>query len=326
MIKRTLVCLLLIAAGCVAFAQSSADIRAYIEQYRGMALEQERQYGIPASITLAQGILESGAGTSTLARYANNHFGIKRGYDWSGPCYYAWDDDPRKSPFRKYASVADSFRDHSRFLMNNSRYSALFAKSVFDYRGWANGLQRAGYATSPTYARALIGYIDAYRLYEVNGGVKLRPGKVVTITRTTTVEDLAEHTDIQLDAAETTEEEESVEHSLQRVVVEINEVRCTILYPGETLASISMRYNIPRDKLLEYNETTRAADIHEGDIVFLERKRKKFYGPKDYYYVREGETLYGISQQFGIRLSNLSNMNDLTIFSHIQTGMKLRLK
>ena len=314
------------AAGCVARAQSASDIRAYIGRYRGLALEQERQYGIPASITLAQGILESGAGTSSLARRANNHFGIKRGYDWSGPCYYAWDDDPRKSAFRLYHSVEESYRDHSRFLMNNGRYSSLFAKSVFDYRGWANGLQRAGYATSPTYAKALIGYIDAYRLYEVNGGVKLRPGKTVTITRTTTVEELAEQKDIQMDAAETTEEEEDVERALRRIVVEINDVRCTILYPGETLSSIAMKYDIPKAKLLEYNETTREADIREGDIVFLERKRKKYYGPKDYYYVREGDTLHGISQEFGIRLSRLSRMNDLSLFAALRPGMKLRLK
>ena len=316
-----LLCWMIVSTG---FAQSSADIRAYIERYKQVALEEERN-GIPAPITLAQGILESGAGTSGLAVRANNHFGIKRGYDWTGPCVYAWDDDPRKSPFRQYNSPEESYRDHSKFLKDNGRYNFLFNKSVYDYRGWANGLQLAGYATSPTYAKALIGYIEAYRLYEVNGGVKLRPGKTVTITKTITVEEIVEQ-ELQLEDDEETEEEESVTNAIQRIYVEINDVRCTILYPGETLSSISMKYDIPKSKLLEYNETTSEEDIHEGDIVFLEKKRKKYRGAMDYYKVKEGETPYQISQQFGIRLSSLIKMNDLTLFSKLSKGQKLRIK
>lgn len=306
------------------FAQSSADIKAYIARYKQIALEEEK-HGIPAPITLAQGILESGAGTSGLARNANNHFGIKRGYDWTGPCVYAWDDDPHKSPFRKYSSAEQSYRDHSKFLMGNGRYNFLFNKSVYDYRGWANGLQLAGYATSPTYAKALIGYIEAYRLYEINGGVKLKPGKTVTITKTITVEEIVEQ-DLQMEEDQETEEEESVTTATRRTYVEINDVRCTILYPGETISSISMKYDIPKSKILAYNETTSEEDIHEGDIVYLEKKRKKFRGAQDYYKVKEGETLYWVSQQFGIRLSSLSKMNDLSLLSKLQPGTKLRLK
>lgn len=310
------------------YAQSASDIHAYIANYKQIALEQERQYGIPASITLAQGILESGAGKSGLARNANNHFGIKSYGGWTGPCVYAWDDEPHKSSFRQYSSVEESYRDHSLFLRNNSRYSSLFEKSVLDYRGWANGLQRATYATSPTYARALIGYIEAYKLYALNGGVKLPPGKTITIYKTITVEELEEDEDVKMAEEEESEEEESVNRTIRRYgfVVEINDVRCTVLYPGETLASISMKYDIPQTKLLEYNETTNKDELKEGDIVFIEKKRKKYYGAQDYYRVREGESLYQVSQRFGIRVANLAKMNHLNLFSNLSEGQMLQLK
>lgn len=307
-------------------AQSSADIKAYIARYSQIALEQEREFGIPAPITLAQGILESGAGKSGLTRTSNNHFGIKKGSSWNGPTYAAWDDEPHKSSFRVYASAEESFRDHS-LLLTKSRYRHLFSKSVFDYRGWAIGLQHAGYATSPTYAKALIGYIDAYQLYAINGGVKLRPGRTVTITKTITVEELVERKDIQLSENEESEEEVIVSKAIQQygLNVEINNVRCTVILPGETLASVSLKYDIPQSELLEFNETTNSKDIKEGDIVFLEKKKKKFIGPRDYYRVHKGETLYQISQQFGIRVSNLAKMNNLSIFSTLSEGQKLIL-
>lgn len=306
--------------------QSSADIQAYIERYRETALQHEREYGIPASITLAQGILESGAGKSALSRNANNHFGIKAYGGWTGPIYSAKDDEVGLSKFRVYASADESYRDHAKFLKSGSRYQFLFDKSIFDYRGWANGLQRAGYATSPVYAKALIGYIEAYNLYAINGGVKLKKGKTTVITKTITVEELVEMDDVRMDENEISEEEETVKEAIRKFVVDINDVRCAILYPGETLASLALRYDVPYEKLLEYNETTNEKDIHEGDIVFIEKKKKKYGGPQDYYRVREGDTLYKISQQFGIRLNNLLKLNDLSIFSSISEGQRLKLK
>ena len=329
------VCSLCIVFSFCAQAQSSGTIQGYIASYRKIALEQERRYGIPASITLAQGILESRAGTSGLALSANNHFGIKIFGGWSGPVYYAWDDEPQKSAFRKYNSANESYEDHARFLMDNSRYRFLFDISVFNYRGWANGLQTAGYATSPTYAKALIGYIEAYQLYAINGGVKLPAGKKVVIERTITIEELVKNEDIQMAKNEISEEEESVSATIQGtssyagrdgIIVEINNVRCTTLYPGETLASISMQYDIPQSKLLEYNEATSKEDFKEGDIVFLEKKGKKYTGTQDYYHVRNGESLYQISQKFGIRLNNLAKLNHLSLFSSLPEGQRLKLK
>lgn len=306
--------------------QSSSDIQLYIMRYQGIALEQEKAYGVPAPITLAQGILESGAGKSGLTRNANNHFGIKAYGGWTGRIYLAWDDESTKSKFRWYNSASESFRDHSLFLKNNSRYRSLFTKSVYDYRGWANGLQRAGYATSPTYAKALIGYIDTYKLYAINGGVKLRPGKTIAITRTITREELVGRKDLQLEETEESEEQGSIENTIRKFVVEINGVRCTILYPGETLSSIAMKYDISKRDLLLFNETTSEDDFQEGDIVFLGKKKKKYEGARDFYRAKEGESLFTISQQFGIQLASLSKMNHIDFFTFFVGGEKVKLK
>jgi hypothetical protein len=310
-----------------ATAQSSSDIQEYIRLYSKAALEQERTYGIPASITLAQGILESGAGKSGLTRNTNNHFGIKALGGWNGPVYYAWDDEPNKSKFRVYASAAESFRDHSEFLKRNSRYRSLFSKSVYDYRGWAIGLQKAGYATAKNYAAALIGFIDTYKLYAVNGGVKLKAGKTVIVTHAanTTSQPVFDESCVQEESV-TSEEEEYVEKTIQRYVVEINEVRCTILYPGMTLSSIAMKYDIPKQKLLEFNETTSEDDLKEGDIVFLDKKKSKYMGAKDFHHVKADESIYGISQEYGIKMESLMKMNKLDLFSRLKEGEKLRLK
>lgn len=306
-------------------AQSSSDIISYISKYKDIALEHEKEQGIPASITLAQGILESGAGKSMLAVNANNHFGIKAGSSWDGNVYLAWDDEINKSRFRKYATAEESFNDHARVLKGD-RYRSLFAKSVYDYRAWAYGLQKAGYATSPNYAKALIGYIDAYKLYSINGGVKLKPGKTITITKYVTKEQPIFDADCLIEDEVQTEEEEFIKRTINKYVVEINNVRCTLLYPGESITSISMKYDIPKEKILEYNEVVTEANIKEGDIVFLEKKKTKYNGSRDYYNVKENDTLYEISQQFGIRLSNLAKMNGIDLFTKLKVGRRLKLK
>lgn len=316
---------------CISFmmsvihAQSSSDIKLYILKFKDIALEHERMYGIPASITLAQGILESGAGKSMLTVHANNHFGIKAGSSWRGSIYLAWDDEIHKSKFRKYSSAIESFDDHAKVLKGN-RYSSLFAKSIYDYRAWAYGLQKAGYATAPNYAKALIGYIDAYKLYSINGGVKLKPGKTITITKYVTKEKPVFDADCIIEDEVQTEEEEFIKRTINKYVVEINDVRCTLLYPGESIASISMKYDIPKEKILEYNEVVTDANIKEGDIVFLEKKKTKYNGSRDYYNVKENDTLYEISQQFGIRLSNLARMNGIDLFTKLNVGRRLKLK
>ena len=307
----------------LSFSQTPSEIHAYIEKYSQVALDQEKEYGIPASITLAQGILESAAGTSQLTVNANNHFGIKALGGWEGPVYLAWDDETEKSRFRKYDSAEESFRDHSFVLKNSPRYSSLFKKSVYDYRAWAIGLQTAGYATASNYAKALIGYIDAYALYAINGGVKLRSGKTVTIT---TIESTRAEDDCHKNDTVMSEEQEEIDRIESHYVVEINGVRCAILYPGQTLSTLSQKYDISRQKLLEYNEVKSSTDIKEGDVVYLASKKRRYHGIQDYYIVKDGDTLHSISQQFGIRLGSLIRMNRKSSVSTITPGEKLMLK
>ena len=307
-------------------AQTPSEIRAYIDQYKSIALEQERLYGIPAPITLAQGILESGAGKSGLAINANNHFGIKAIGGWSGGIYLAWDDGVTKSRFRVYSSVAASYEDHSKVLKDGSRYQSLFNYSVYDYRSWAYGLQKAGYASATEYAKALIGYIDAYQLYTINGGVKLKPGKKNVISKTITVDELSQSGELVIDESVTTEEEEEVKKITNKYAVLINGVRCTILYPGETLSSIAMKYDIPRREILKLNETDTESDIHEGDVVYLQKKKRKYHGALDFYRAMEGETIYDISQQFGIKKDRLAKMNHMTPSTVLSEGEFVRLK
>jgi LysM repeat protein len=322
---RIITTLFLLLAVVSTKGQSQADILAYVDKYKQIALEQERIYGIPAPITLAQGILESGAGKSGLTRNSNNHFGIKALGGWNGGIYKAWDDEPQKSSFRVYATASESFHDHSKVL-KAPRYRSLFTKSIYDYRGWAIGLQRCGYATAKNYAAALIGFIDTYRLYAINGGVKLRPGKTVIVTQTIATAPPAFDESCQMDEEEQSEEEQSVKEAVTRYVVDINDVACTILYPGTTLASIAMQYDIPREQLLEFNEVVVEEEIKEGDIVFLDKKKKKYTGAKDFYRAREGDTLYSIAQQFGIKVASLAKMNHRDISEQLYEGDKLRLK
>ena len=307
-------------------AQSSADIQEYIKRYGQIALEHERMYGVPASITLAQGILESGAGLSLLTRNTNNHFGIKAGQSWRGDVYLAWDDEADKSRFRCYATAEESFADHSRLLKDNRRYSSLFLNSVYDYRAWAKGLQESGYATADNYARALIGYIDTYKLYAINGGVKLRPGKTVVVTNYIMVDQPSFDADCVMPDSEESSEEHEVAEALKSFIVEINDVRCTVLGPGESLADISRKYDIPRKRILAYNELVDEASVHSGDVVYLAKKKRKYSGIQDTYIVREGDTLYGIAQHFGIQMASLARMNGIDLFSGLKVGGAIALK
>lgn len=307
-------------------AQNTATVQAYIEKYKATALKFEKEYGIPAPITLAQAILESGAGTSSLTRLSNNHFCIKAGSGWKGRIHRAWDDEIVKSRFRCYDSAEESFRDYAKLLSTSRYYKPLFKINVYDYRGWAHGLKKAGYATAPNYAQALIGLIDHYKLYAVNGGVKLRPGKTVVITRKIEVEKPVVAPEDVMPEDEITEEESAVAAAAMRYAVEINDVRCTVMQPGENLASIARKYDIAPSELLKFNEIARESQIGAGDIVFLDKKKKRYNGSQDVYIAREGETLHDVSQEFGIQLRQLAKLNGINEYSLLRNGTKIYLK
>lgn len=303
-----------------------AAVQSYIAKYKSIALQNEKEFGIPAPIILAQGILESGAGTSGLTLASNNHFGIKAGSKWKGNVHLAWDDETQKSRFRCYASAADSYRDHARLLTSNPCYRQLFNINIYDYRGWAHGLKKAGYATAPHYAQALIGIIDRYKLYDINGGAKLKPGKTVTIIRYITIEKPEFQEDCLLDEEVESEEQIMIEEAVRRYAVLINDVSCTVLQPGETLASVSRKYDISPDLLLKFNEVGSEYQVKEGDIIFLGKKKKKYEGPQDVYITRKGDTLYGISQEFGIQLHQLAKLNNMNDYDRLREGVRINLK
>lgn len=274
----------------------------YINQYKDLAIEQMHKYRIPASITLAQGVFESGAGRSELARRSNNHFGIKC-HGWTGSKTYHTDDAPNEC-FRVYRNVHDSYEDHSRFLVNGSRYRNLFRLSVTDYKGWARGLKAAGYATNPKYADRLIEIIQLYRLYEYDrakGYDKF----------------LARHS-----------KDKSVNGQLLHSVYEFNKNYYIKARTGDTFRSIAKEVGISYRSLARYNERDRRDILTEGDIIYLKKKQTK--APKTYkgrlHYVRDGESMYSISQLYGIRLKNLYKMNRLSPYYQIKVGDKLRIR
>lgn len=271
----------------------------YIDLYKDVAVEQMLKYGIPASITLAQGLLESGAGYSELTRRANNHFGIKC-HGWKGMTSYH-DDDERGECFRAYASAYESYEDHSLFLRNGRRYSRLFDLKHTDYKGWAKGLKACGYATSPTYASQLIDIIQLYRLDRY---------------------DKEKHFDkYQIDQLQ------RQRGSLRRTI-QFNNNYYVVARQGDTFRSIANDVDVDYKKLAKYNELDRDEVLEEGDYVWLQKKRRK--APKEYknrpHIVSVGESMHSISQKYGIRLKNLYKMNHLPPDYSIRVGDELRLR
>lgn len=263
----------------------------YISKYSGLAVEQMKKYGIPASITLAQGLLESDAGRSTLALKCNNHFGIKCHSDWKGRKMYH-DDDERQECFRCYRNAEESFSDHSLFLVNGARYQSLFKLGATDYKGWAKGLKAAGYATSPTYATKLIELIERYGLDRFDGrsGVRLKPGQV------------------------------------PHQPLLVNGQRCVRLREDETLKDIAREYGMQLSLLRRFNEVNRKFTPPVGTLIYLERKKARADKEHRTYVVKKGDSLWSISQQFGIKVSSLSKRNRISDDNPLVTGMTLLLR
>ena len=274
----------------------------YIDQYKDIAIEQMLRHHIPASITLAQGLLESGAGKGDLVRKGNNHFGIKCGGDWDGRRTYH-DDDARGECFRVYDSAFDSYEDHSLFLRGRSRYQSLFQLKITDYKGWARGLKAAGYATDPQYAQKLIDIIQLYQLDQYD--------KAKGYDRF-----MVDHTKGQTGSA-----------SLHVIKV-FNKNYYLFARRGDTFKSIADEIGISYRKLAKYNERDKRDPLEEGEVIWLKKKQTK--APKDYknrpHVVRQGESMYSIAQKYGIRLKNLYKMNKLTPDYQIRVGDQLKLR
>ena len=275
----------------------------YINQYKDIAIEQMQRYRIPASITLAQGLLESGAGRSELTRNSNNHFGIKCNNNWTGRRTYH-DDDAKNDCFRVYDSAYESYEDHSKFLSGNQRYRQLFQLKTIDYKGWAKGLKACGYATSPVYAEKLIEIIQLYKLYQY---------------------DSAKGYDHFM--AQRTKDQNPNGASLHTIKI-FNKNYYIIARRGDTFKAIGEEVGISYRKIAKYNERNRKDQLQEGEVIWLKKKQSK--APKDYkgrlHYVRNGESMYSIAQQYGIRLKSLYKMNKLSPDYQIKVGDGLRLR
>ena len=249
----------------------------YIKKYRELAVEEMKKYHIPASITLAQGLLESGAGQSTLARKSNNHFGIKCGGDWTGKTV-SHDDDARGECFRAYKHPKDSYEDHSKFLAGRPRYASLFKLKITDYKGWARGLKKAGYATNPRYADQLIGIIELYELYKYDEKNYLKWIKKNPNPHQTYI---------------------------------ANDLLYIVVRAGDSWKSISKEFDISQKKLRKYNDLYKGYALQVGDILYLEKKNRKADKAHIVHVLRAGESMYSISQKYGIRLKNLYKLNKM---------------
>jgi LysM repeat protein len=276
------ICILLLPAYSLLAQPSEKKLTPddYIARYKEDAVKEMYQYGIPASITLAQGMLESGNGNSALSVYANNHFGIKCHKDWTGPSYIM-DDDAKNECFRKYADVLDSYADHSKFLSTRDRYAFLFEYPKTDYKAWARGLKEAGYATHPTYAEQLIGLIEQYKLYELDKDVAL---SMRTIK----------------------EKKPQIKLNL-RQVLKFNRTKFIIAKPGDSFYKIAFDFDLELDELLKYNDFNKGDKIIPYEKIYVEAKRRKALEP--YHVVTKGETMESISQLHGIKLTSLYKKN-----------------
>lgn len=296
--QRLFLMILLLVATTTAQAQrKNARYVDYINQYKDLAISHMKDYKIPASITLAQGILESGAGTSTLARKSNNHFGIKCGSSWRGATVRHTDDAPNEC-FRAYKHAQESYKDHSLFLTNGARYAFLFKLDIADYKAWARGLKKAGYATDPSYANRLITIIEDYELYKYDK------------------EGVYTKRQIRKNPWLLNPHQVFIANGMAYVVAR----------DGDTFQDLGKEFDISWRSLVKYNDLHKDYTLVNGDIIYLKAKKKKAAKPYTVYIVKDGDSMHTISQKYGIRLKNLYKMNrkDYDYVPQINDRLRLR--
>jgi len=267
--------------------------RAYIKKYSEIAVDQMKEYRIPASITLAQGLLESAAGRSDLACKSNNHFGIKC-HGWRGRKVYH-DDDRKHECFRAYRHVRESYEDHSKFLRTHGRYAFLFRYRITDYKRWAEGLKEAGYATSRSYANQLISIIEDYKSYKYDSKV----GKTL----------------VEIDQTH-----------YSHVIALANDLAYLVAHDGDTWKSLAKETGIGASSLIRYNELDKEYVLNEGDVVYLHRKKCKAARGCEIHYVKPGESMHLIAQKYGVQMKFLYKRNRLPNDYMPRVGDQLKLR
>lgn len=301
--KRLLFILFLLVFG---FSQAQPAERRitreeYIEIYKDDAIREMMKSGVPASITLAQGILESGDGNSPLAVYAKNHFGVKCHAGWKGESMRL-DDDAKNECFRKYETVYESFRDHSEFLVTRSRYDFLFELKVTDYKAWARGLKKAGYATNPKYADLLIMLIEKNNLDQYDNYAKIPPRK------------LAKKRSSQILASA------QVSHQIKLH----NNIKYITIKEGDTFYRIAQDFEMNLWQIYKYNDLNKSDVLKTGEIIYLQPKRNK--AKEEFHIVKRGQTMRGISQLYGVKLKKLYKKNNMFVGTQPNAGDKIFLK
>lgn len=323
--KKAYLLIILAMVTLTGWAQlTPATIASYINNYKDLAMAEMQRSGVPAAITLAQGILETEAGNSDLVMRSNNHFGIKCKSSWTGEKVYH-DDDAKGECFRKYPTAEDSYRDHSNYLSQTPRYAHLFKLDPTDYKAWAHGIRAAGYATNPKYAHILIKYIETYGLndYTLIAMGKMTGEDIAANTTSTAGAFLetprsgpAEDTRVQPDKNE-------IKYPLGEF--RINDTRVIWAAPGTQLKDVARKYALTVDWLQEFNELPIGQEaLLNGQLLFLQRKRK--HGGKEFRIFNEGDDLYSIAQEEGMRLESLLKFNMLSLEMRPAIGEKLYLK
>ena len=253
----------------------------YISKYSPIAVDNMQKHGIPASIILAQGLLESGAGQSNLTKRSNNHFGIKCHRGWTGERVYAKDDTPNDC-FRKYRRAEDSFEDHAQFLVQRPRYSTLFRLSPRDYKGWARGLQQCGYATDRAYANKLIKLIEDYQLYRFDTGKYRKSSRIKA---------------------------ENAQNNWTHQPYKTHGLIYVIAVDGDTYEAIANEFGFKTKDLLKFNEVPKGFPLNEGDLVYFEKKKSRADKPYYEHVVQIGESMHSIAQRYGMKVKNLYKIN-----------------
>ncbi len=282
---------------------------AYIQQYQLLAISEMNRSGIPASIKMAQALLESGNGNSTLASRSNNHFGIKCKSNWTGGKTYH-DDDEKNECFRKYNKVEDSYVDHTNFLMSNQRYAFLFKLPSTDYAAWAHGLKQAGYATNPQYAKLLIDIIEQNQLWRLDHKMTAREMDIFEQRRLGSAFD----------------EKMLVNPYSSRKVSLHNGLRSAIAREGDTFELLAQEFGRKSWELMRFNDYPGGYQPKPNEIIYLQNKRRQAQGLYQYHLVDTGESMHYIAQLYGIKLNALYRMNNLNPGDPIAVGQVLQLK
>ncbi|MEI2739908.1 MAG: glucosaminidase domain-containing protein [Chitinophagaceae bacterium] len=324
--RNTIVAFLLLT-GTASHAQKQETVTDYINQFKDIAIAEMKRTGVPAAITLAQGIHESGAGQSKLVLASNNHFGIKCKSSWTGESV-RHDDDAKGECFRKYPASEDSYKDHSDFLKNGQRYASLFSLEPTDYEGWANGLKKAGYATNPKYPQVLIKLIEDYSLQNytlIALGKETNQDDAVGIATTGMPSGVATGMNNTVQDADVTEVKVNKDTKVYPDgEFRINDTKVVFVSKGTSFISVAKQYDVDLSKIYEFNEMSRMEVSDKDQLIYLQRKRKT--GNTEFHIVQPGETLHDIAQQEAIRLESLRELNWLKENEKPAIGERLSLK